>query len=545
MPKPKTIELSPEDLQALLERVKTVVSEEDYEIIKAMTEALQAMSQVVDQKAASIKRLLKQLFGHKSEKKKVVFDDSKNDQDGEKGSDPENKPDDPDPENKPDEPDPKKKKEPEKKPKGHGRNGVSAYPGAKKIQVNHESLKHGDPCPECLIGKVYRKSPGIVIRIVGSPPLEGTIYEAEKLRCNLCGETFTAKLPEDIGEQKYDETAAAIIALLRYGNGFPFYRLEQFQKNLGVPAPAATQWDLIKILVLLANPAYLEMLKQAAQGELFHIDDTTAKVLSIMKEGETENGRKGMFTTGILSKMEDRMAVLYFTGRNHAGENIDELLRKRLQGLSPPQLMCDALSRNIPKLLEVILEHCLTHNRRNFVDIIDAFPDECRHVIEILAKVYHNDEIAREKNMSPQDRLEFHQAESKPLMDDLFAWSKQQLDEKRVEPNSGLGKAIAYMMKHWVPLTRFLVIPGAPLDNNICERALKKSIIHRKNSLFYKTQNGADVGDILMSLIQTCNMAHENPFDYLVALQKNASAVAANPEKWLPWNFRQSIPSQN
>jgi len=76
------------------------------------------------------------------------------------------------------------------------------------------------------------------------------------------------------------------------------------------------------------------------------------------------------------------------------------------------------------------------------------------------------------------------------------------------------------MMKHWAPLTRFLEIPGAPLDNNICERALKKSIIHRKNSLFYKTQNGADVGDMFMSLIQTCNMAQENPFDYLVALQK-------------------------
>ena len=166
-------------------------------------------------------------------------------------------------------------------------------------------------------------------------------------------------------------------------------------------------------------------------------------------------------------------------------------------------------------------------------------------MIETLATVYHNDEIAKDKSMSPQERLAFHQAESKPLMDDLYTWFKQQLDEKKVEPNSGLGKAIAYMMKHWAPLTRFLEIPGAPLDNNICERALKKSIIHRKNSLFYKTQNGADVGDMFMSLIQTCNMAHENPFDYLVALQKNASVVAGNPEKWLPWNFRQSTPAPN
>jgi len=515
----KPIELTPEELKTLLERVKAAVSEEDYEIIKDMTEIIQAMSQVVDQKAASIKRLLKQLFGQKSEKKKDVLNDKENGQDN--------------------------KEKPDKKPKGHGRNGASAYTGAERIQIPHENLKHGAFCPLCLKGKVYLKSPGIVIRIVGSPPLGGTVYEMEKLRCNLCGETFTAKPPEDMGEKKYDETATAIIALLKYGNGFPFYRLEQLQKNLGVPVPATTQWDLLKSYYPSAKPAYSEMLKQAAQSELFHIDDTTGKVLSLMKEGETENGRKGIFTTGILSKMGDRMAVLYFTGRNHAGENIDDLLQKRLQGLGPPQLMCDALSRNIPKALKVILSNCLTHGRRNFVDIIDAFPDECQHVIEVLADVYHNDDLAKGKSMSPLERLAFHQAESKPLMDDLYTWFRQELDEKKVEPNSGLGKAIAYMMKHWAPLTRFLEIPGAPLDNNICERALKKSIIHRKNSLFYKTQNGADVGDMSMSLIQTCNMAHENPFDYLVALQKNASEVKENPEKWLPWNFRHSIPSPN
>ena len=227
----KPIELTPEDLKTLLERVKAAVSEEDYETIKAMTEVLQAMSQVVDQKAASIKRLLKQLFGQKSEKKKDVL----NDQDNEEN-----------PDNKPD--------MPGKKPKGHGRNGASAYTGVKRVQINHEDLKQGAFCPLCLKGKVYRKSPGTVLRIVGSPPLGGTLYEMEKFRCNLCGETFTAKLPEDIGEQKYDETATAIIALLKYGNGFPFYRLAQLQKNLGVPVPATTQWGLLVNSSSSANP---------------------------------------------------------------------------------------------------------------------------------------------------------------------------------------------------------------------------------------------------------------------------------------------------
>ena len=527
--KRKRIDLTPEELKTLLKRVETVVSKEDYEKIKAMAETIEALSNLAGEKASTIKRLLKMLFGQTSEKKKNVLGGSDDDRNDEDDTPDESKPQDPE--------------GPKKKRKGQGRNGASAYTGAKRVTLNHETLKHGDPCPLCLKGKAYRKNPETVIRIVGSPPLQGTVYEMEKLRCNLCGEIFTAKPPENIGTKKYDETSAAIIALLRYSNGFPFYRLDQFQTNLGVPVPASTQWGLIEGFAPLAKPPYAEMLKQAAQGDLFHIDDTTGKILSLMKEGKTETGRKGIFTTGILSKVQDRLSVFYFTGRNHAGENIADLLQNRLQGLAPPGLMCDALSRNIPKDLEVILSNCLTHGRRNFIDIVSSFPDQCRHVIETLAQVYENDKIAREKNMSPKDRLTFHQDESKPLMDDLHNWFENQFQEKLVEPNSGLGKAITYMMKHWEPLTRFLEIPGTPLDNNICERALKKAIIHRKNSLFYKTPKGALVGDMFMSLIQTCNMARENAFDYLVALQKNASAVTANPEKWLPWNFRQAIPS--
>lgn len=511
----KPIDITPEDLRPLLERVKNELPE-DYEIIEAMAKAILALSRVVDEKATSIKRLLKQIFGPTSEKRKKVLND----------------------------PVPPGKPKPTKKIKGHGRNSASAYTGAERIQVPHETLKHGDPCPLCP-GKVYRKAPESVIRIAGSPSLRAILYELEKLRCNLCGETFTAKPPEDMGDQKHDETALAMIPILKYGNGVPFYRLAQLQANLGVPVPATTQWDLVTRLSTFAKPPYIEMVKQAAQGELFHSDDTNAKILSLIEEGAAQDGRKGVFTTGILSKMGDQMAVLYFTGRNHAGENMNELLQNRLQGLSLPKLMCDALSRNIPKDFEIILSNCLTHGRRNFVDVIAAFPDECRHVIETLGEVYQNDTICKEKKMSPKERMVFHQAQSKPLLDGLYGWFNKQFDEKRVEPNSGLGKAITYMLNHWASLTRFLEVPGAPLDNNICERALKKAIIHRKNSLFYKTQNGAETGDMFMSLIQTCNVSKENPFEYLVALQKNASAVTANPGRWLPWNFRQAIPTPN
>ena len=196
--------------------------------------------------------------------------------------------------------------------------------------------------------------------------------------------------------------------------------------------------------------------------------------------------RKGVFTSGIISTRQGQRIALFFTGRRHAGENLAAVLARRAAELGPPIQMCDALSRNLPKSLEVILGHCLAHGRRRFVKVIQNFPEECRYVLESLAEIYHNDELAREQNLSAEQRLSFHQAHSAPVMDKLHAWLRAQFEEKKVEPNSGLGQAISYLINHWHQLTLFLRQPAAPLDNNICERALNKVILHRKNALFYK-----------------------------------------------------------
>ena len=174
--------------------------------------------------------------------------------------------------------------------------------------------------------------------------------------------------------------------------------------------------------------------------------------------------------------------------------------------------MCDALSRNLPAELKTILANCLAHGRRQFVEVAERFPEECRYVLETLRDVYKNDAVAQERNLSPEERLSFHQAESGPMMEDLKAWLHRQIEDRLVEPNSALGEAISYMLKHWEKLTLFLRQPGAPLDNNICERALKQAILHRKNALFYKTHNGAHVGDLFMSLIHTCRLGGVDPF---------------------------------
>ena len=536
MKAPKRIDLNLEEVDALLERAAGLLEKGDYEIIKGMADTIRILSQAVDEKASSIRRLLRMLFGATTEKARNVLETSDKEEDSDDSKASSDKAED----------NPAGKKEkPDKKGKGHGRNGASNYTGADKISASNTSLKSGDPCPECLKGKVYKMAiPKVVVRIVGNAPLAAKVYEMEKLRCNLCGLVFTAKEPNNIGDEKYDETAGTMIALLKYGSGFPFNRLEGLQDSLGIPLSASTQWDIVERTGDRIHPVFRELIKQAAQGEVIHNDDTTMKILALMKENdEDESSRKGMFTTGMLSMINDRKIALFFTGRKHAGENMADLLGQRQSGLSPPIQMCDALSRNIPKDFRILLANCLAHGRRKFVDVAWNFPEECRYVIKTLGQVYKNDAFAKNKNMSPAERLLFHQAESEPLMEQLKTWLNEQFDENKVEPNSGLGQAISYMLKHWEALTLFLREPKAPLDNNLCEQAIKKAILHRKNALFYKTEHGAYVGDMFMSIIHTCNLAGVNPFDYITDLQKHSSEVFKNPRNWMPWNYKAMLPS--
>lgn len=430
----------------------------------------------------------------------------------------------------------------ESRPAGHGRNSAAQFTGAEKVTVLHATLKPGDGCPECLRGKIYRqKQPATLVRIVGRPPLEATVFEMQRLRCNACGQMFTAEAPAAADADKYDATAIAMLALLKYGAGTPFHRLERLQQQLGMPVPAATQWELLKAATPGLQPAWNELIRQAAQGGVMHNDDTGMRVLHLAREPGDK--RTGTFTSGIVSMVAERKIALFFTGAKHAGENLAQVLKQRARELAPPVQMCDALSRNKPKLegIKTLLANCLAHGRRQFVDIVENFPTECRYVLETLRSVYHNDALARQQNLSAEQRLHFHREHSAPLMQTLHEWMEAQFAERKTEPNSGLGKAISYLLNHWTKLTLFLRHPGVPIDNNIVERALKKAILNRKNALFYRTPNGAAVGDLFMSLIHTCELNGANPFDYLIQLLRHAGELQQKPPEWMPWNYRDTL----
>jgi hypothetical protein len=424
-------------------------------------------------------------------------------------------------------------------PAGHGRNAASAFTGAEKVSVPHAQLKPGGPCPECREGRVYRqKEPKTLIRIVGQAPLKATVFEMERLRCNACCQVFTAAEPAGVGAGKYDMTAVAMIALLKYGTGMPFNRIERLETQLGIPLPAATQWELMEPVAGSLEPILDELIRQAAQGSVLHNDDTGMRILKLVRN--TDHGRTGTFTSGIVSIWREWRIALYFTGWKHAGENLADVLKQRAAERDAPIQMCDALTRNTPKLagVQVLLANCLAHGRRQVVDVAANFPEECRYVLESLGAVYSFDAEARQRGLTPDERLTLHQSNSAPVMDDLQQWLKNQFAEHKTEPNSGLGKAISYLLRHWPELTLFLRQAGAPLDNNIAERMLKKAILHRKNALFYKTMNGARVGDLFMSLIHTCELNKVNPFDYLTTLLRHPAELSVCPAEWMPWNYR-------
>jgi transposase len=543
------LDVTPAHLRALLEAVRGKVSAAEYGELAALVETLLALVELLGRKNTSLARLRRIIFGAATEKTRQVLArmtggaagvgpaaGSSSSASTSAGSGPVAGP----------------------ARVGHGRRAAAGFPGAQVVAIAHPTLRPGDACPSCAEGKVYvQRQPKVLLRFEGQPPIVASVYELERLRCHLCGTVFRAPAPEGAGEAKYGETVRAMIVQLKYGSGVPFHRLAQLQAHLGVPLPPATQWEIVAALAVRIAPLREALIEHAAQGEVVYNDDTGMTVLSLLPGARSTAAvrmpalppltapaappRTGVFTSGVVTTHDGHRVALYFTGRRHAGENLAAVLQHRASALGPPIQMCDALARNVPEAFATILANCLCHARRNVVDVAGDFPEEARYVLETLRDVYRYDAEAREHGLSREARLAWHQQHSQPLMDRLHDWCERQLGERLTEPNSRLGEAITYFVRHWTKLTRFVKVAGAPLDSNLVERALKKAILHRKGALFYKTEHGARVGDFFMSVVHTCELNGVNAFEYLVTLQRHADAVRAAPHAWLPWTYRATL----
>jgi transposase len=513
--KAHVIEITLEDLEGLLNRLEQkALIDPDYPLLIEIIKNLSVIEERFKNNENTIKKLQNLLFGPKTERQLLP---------------------------------------PELKasgtgapPKGHGKRPVDEWVDepAKICFHAHETLSEGQLCPKCGKGKLYRFKTSVRIRVVANRPLDIERHEVERLRCSACGWVYTAVLNEDL--RTYPDAtpeAMAMSVLLRYESGFPIYRIVAFLSAQGVFLTWTRIWGMIEAAFEAALRIFEVLWEMAANGTLVQNDDTKMRIIDLIKKNKTKpkGERKAIQTTGLVVQLANGHKVMLFkTGHKNAGENLEDILSARTETI-PPMQMADALAANRPGNHKTFLGACVDHFRRGFYDLYDDWTVEVELILGLLRKVYKIEARAKRWKLTPAHRLLLHQRRSKPHMDALYEWMQRQIREKLVEPNSNLGKEIQYGINHWEKLTAFLRFEGMPISNIAVERLLKKAVLHRKNSLSYKTERGALIGDVLMSLIFTAIEAKENAYRYFTELIKHKQDVKEQPEQWLPWNYLQRL----
>lgn len=424
-----------------------------------------------------------------------------------------------------------------------------------KPEVKHhllDELSKGDQCPECETGKLYKYEPATLLRIAGQSPFVPVQHVMERLRCNTCGVYFTASaadevLADGVSHQKYGYSARSLMGISKYYAGSPFYRQGSLQELLGVSISASTIFDQTEHLSNHLYPVFKRLFHHAADAKHYYMDDTTHRILDqkpIMKKqrkGNKERLRSGVYTSGVLATSVDEHPIILFeTNIGHAGEFIDSILSQRARNRPPPLIMSDALTSNRPTVVKSKQSLCNAHGRRQFYDVLSHFTDEVEEVLCLYGQIWVLDDESVERNHTAAERLKYHQKHSLPIMARIKMWGAAHLQNKTVEENSGLGKAIRYFNKHYDGLTSFCKIDGAQLDNNRMEAQLKLVVRDRKNAMFHKTLSGAAIGDVITSMIATASHANINVFEYFNWLQRENEKVVVEPECYLPWNFEKN-----
>ena len=537
----KIPKIDPAEVDLLIEKFEqNKLSDQDKKVISGLLRTLLYLVGELQDKKATLLRLREMIFGRKSEKRKKADPESSQDEEKkdvagntDKGVAKDQV-----------EIERNEKSESEaggaRKP-GHGRIPASAYRGARKVYCRHSELSSGSPCPDpkCR-GKVYLiKRPHGFIQFTGSPVIRAAHYVQEIAKCASCNREYEAPLPSGVKPQKFDETADATIVIIRFLAATPGFRLAGLQRMCGIPLPISTIHERCVVVAEVLLPIYKEMEKDAANAKILYGDDTWLRILEMMKENEAKGKgeRVGIQTTAVVAEREDGVKIaLYLNGRRHTGENVERLLEKREDDLGPMIRMGDAAAANWSGNDESIECCCLTHARRKFADLEKVYPKPCGYALDQIGKIYGHEAAAKE--MSDEERLAYHQKQSLPIMSELKEWMERELREKRVEPNSSLGKAMAYFQNHYEKLAQFCQVAGAPIDNNVAEQALKAPAMIRKNSYFFKTSNGACVGGIILSVLISCRLNGRNIWNYLVWVLRNMAEVERNPRAFLPWNYK-------
>ena len=450
--------------------------------------------------------------------------------------------------------------EKKQKSKGHGRNGAQAYSKAKHILHALAAGIIGAVCDACGMGKMRAYREKLLIRLIGQPLFAAEIHHCEQALCRVCGRIIRAETPSEVQEGigtdylRYDWSACAMLGFMHYFGGLPFKRLDTFHESWGVPVPDSNQWEVASACDDLLFPLFKALEKSAVQNATsFRIDDTASMVIALQREISAEveelerlgksarDVRTGINATGTYWETPNGPVVLFSTGRHHAGEIVDAMLRLRLSS-GPKLVKCtDGASKNFshPHADKLIESTCNAHALLKFRDIKDKYPTEYAEAGVIYKQVFDNDDKAKELGLTPDERMKYHQMHSRPLMEKLKKSCQDKIKAKVIEPNSALWEPVTFIINQWDRLILFCEVPGVPLDTNLVEQALIIPTRYLAVSFSFKTVDGATVGDHFMSLIATARANGVEAVGYLTECLRNHEDLAKRPEYYLPWIFRE------
>jgi transposase len=398
-----------------------------------------------------------------------------------------------------------------------------------------DGLAEGDVCPCCGKGKLYHSEGRKLLSFTASSPVEVNRFTKEVLRCNACGREHMSNKKIT----KWDASARSSIALQKV-SGMPFHRLSKLQSLYNTPIAESTLWQQVSDMWFESGQFVCGTLESyLSESETLSSDDTKARILEVIQENKAlpEKERRDCNSTVICGSVEGRDVVLYVSADRHCGENLGMLLKDR-RSQEPVKLMTDASAQNKPVLekdVEIIALKCLVHARRKFYDLLDFYPDECRYFLNEVSEVYKHEEICRD--YSDAEKLQYRKEHSQIHIKNIYGKIEFLFENRLVEPNSNLGRAMQYWINHQEGLCRFLEVETDEIDNNKSERALKSIILQRKNSLFFSSRSSASILSGINSLVRTCALNKVNAFEYLNWIQRNWTEVRRVPEKFFPWHY--------
>jgi len=392
--------------------------------------------------------------------------------------------------------------EEKKKRRGHG---PTKQPTLPRIEVDHKLEDADKTCPSC--GGALEEMAGQYeehdeIDVV---PLRFVIKHHRRqkytCRCGACVETALGPDKLTAGG-RYSVAFAIHVAISKYCDHLPLERQVRMMARDGLVVTSQTLWDQIEQLAWLVE-SVMPRLRAYLLGQSVVGADETKWELMGKKPGQSKSWWVWVLRT------DD--AVFYAIRGSRGAATAKELLAS-FAGV----LMCDgydaylSLARQYPR---VVLAHCWAHVRREFLEIEKSFPTACREVLDLIGQLYHLESDCPEGPEGDERRRQIREESSRQVVDAIVEWFYRTLP--KCLPESGLHKAIGYLVHMWSGLVLFLDDPRIPLDNNGSERAARGPVLGRKNHYGSRSLRGTEVAATFYSLVESAKLSGLEPRLYL------------------------------